>query len=100
MNPAPSTQPPRPVGRRRLLQLGLAGAAALTDGLAASCGQPSRPVADPSTPKADTTTSTPAASSSAKVLVAYFSRPGENYDYGDRPALTEWLRRIGLNPSR
>ncbi len=41
----------------------------------------------PATPEGSPTTSTPAspsADTNPRVLVAYFSRPGENYYYGDR----------------
>jgi hypothetical protein len=65
--PPPDTSPHQ-LARRRLLQLGLASAAGAALG---ACGQPA-----------------PNGSGSAKVLVAYFSRAGENYHYGNRT----WLK--------
>jgi len=97
MTPITPAQPPagspnaHRLGRRQLLRLGLAGTAGtlLTVALG-DCSQGTQPnpqsqppaEGDPTTslqtPKAPTDTAAP------KVLVAYFSRAGENYYYGDR----------------
>ena len=84
------------LSRRSLLQSGaVLGAAAAAGGLA-SCSSPSGiPTAPTPQPSEDPTT-TP--SRSGRVLLAYFSRPGENYYYGGRRNLqvgnTEMLARI------
>jgi flavodoxin len=52
----------------------------------ASTSQPS-PTQQPSTMPSRTATTSPRASRGSSVLLAYFSRPGENYYYGDRTDL-------------
>jgi flavodoxin len=74
------------LGRRRLLRLGLAGTAggAVATALAA-CNQTSRPNrSTPGDPTTSRQTSMPREAADPRVLVAYFSRAGENYYYGDR----------------
>ena len=84
------------LSRRTLLQRGVVlGAVAAAGGLA-SCSSPRTPPARPAAQASEdpTTTST----SSGRVLVAYFSRPGENYYRGGRRNLdvgsTEVLARM------
>lgn len=68
------------MGRRRLLGLGLAGAtSALVPAALSGCRPATQPRSHPSTQASEETTGT-----SPRVLVAYFSRAGENYSYGDR----------------
>ncbi|WP_137844236.1 flavodoxin [Microbacterium sp. 2FI] len=71
-----------------LITTGLLGAGLLASTLAACTPSPeaAMPTESPPTPA---TVPTPAAAptSTNRVLLAYFSRPGENYYYGDRIAL-------------
>jgi flavodoxin len=97
MSPTTPAQPPagwpnaHRLGRRQLLQLGLAGTAGTLAAVAlGGCGQGTRQNLRGQLPEeGDPTTSVqtsndPTAAASPKVLVAYFSRAGENYYYGDR----------------
>lgn len=94
------------VGRRGLLRTSVLGATVAVLGSQAGCASatpdvprstPGNP--GPAAPSADTgPSSPPAGGSGPSVLVAYFSRPGENYHYGGRRDLsvgnTEVLARI------
>ena len=84
------------LSRRTLLQRGAVfGAVAAAGGLA-SCSSPTTPPANPAPRPSEDLTTTP--SSSGRVLIAYFSRPGENYYRGGRRNLdvgnTEVLARM------
>jgi flavodoxin len=74
-----------------LITTGLLGAGLLSSTLAACTPSPedSMPTEPPTIPPTPTTVPAPdaAPSSPKRVLVAYFSRPGENYYYGDRITL-------------
>lgn len=80
---------PGPIRRRHLLHLAMI---ASIGGLAAACSQSPAPIGGAS--EGNATTSTPptdapatARGSGPRVLVAYFSRPGENYFNGGRTQL-------------
>ena len=71
------------MNRRTLVKGSLTlGAGALLGAQLASCSPPPAPSPAPSQPRVAPEASTGPASS--KVLLAYFSRAGENYYYGDR----------------
>jgi flavodoxin len=79
---------PETLTRRSLLRVALAvGAAAVassgTSGCGASRTQPSSPPPGPDTPMPDTAERT----SDRRILLAYYSRAGENYYYGGRRTL-------------
>jgi flavodoxin len=81
----------RHLSRRRFLELGLAGSvgtlAAVALGGCSQGTQPDSPGQPPAEVNPTTSPQTPNAPTDAaaqKVLVTYFSRPGENYYYGDR----------------
>jgi len=84
------------LSRRTLLQRGAALGAVAAAGALASCSSPSTPPTDPTPRLSEDPTTTP--SSSRRVLLAYFSRPGENYYRGGRRNLevgnTEVLARM------
>lgn len=84
------------LSRRTLLQRGAVLGAVAAAGALASCSSPKTPPVDPAPPPSEDPTTTP--SSPGRVLLAYFSRPGENYYYGGRRNLqvgnTEVLARI------
>lgn len=67
------------LGRRSFLRLAVAGVAAATSLSACGAGSPSEPRSDPA-PRA-------ARGPRGKILLAYFSRAGENYYYGGRRTL-------------
>ncbi|AKS33744.1 flavodoxin [Mycolicibacterium goodii] len=69
--------------RRGLLQAAALGTAGIAAALSGCTRRPTMPVPTPATP---VTTDTPFAR--RRVLVAYFSRAGENYHYGGRRNLT------------
>jgi flavodoxin len=71
-------------GRRSLLRAALAGAAGVAIGIPMSGCSPSSPRRVQHEPERGPVRSTPAGS---QILVAYFSRAGENYYYGGRTDL-------------
>jgi flavodoxin len=79
------------LGRRSFLRLAIAGVAG---GAVSACGAGSRSAPPPDAPRA----SGAARGVRGKILLAYFSRPGENYHYGGRRNLevgnTEVLARV------
>ena len=88
-----------PLSRRALLQRG-AVLGAVAAGALASCSSAATPPAEPAPQPSEDPTTTPSstASSTGRVLIAYFSRPGENYYRGGRRNLdvgnTEVLARM------
>jgi flavodoxin len=84
------------LSRRSLLQRGAILGAVGAAGALASCSSPRTSPADPAPRPSEDPTTTPA--SSGRVLLAYFSRPGENYYRGGRRNLqvgnTEVLARM------
>ena len=84
------------LSRRTLLQRGAVLGAVAAAGALASCSSPNTSLVDPAPPPRKDPTTTP--SSPGRVLLAYFSRPGENYYYGGRRNLqvgnTEFLARM------
>jgi flavodoxin len=84
------------LSRRTLLQRGAALGVAAAAGVLASCSSPRTPRTNQTPRPSEDSTTTP--SSSGRVLLAYFSRPGENYYYGGRRNLrvgnTEVLARM------
>lgn len=97
-------QSPRTISRRTGLRGLAVGAAAALSGAIASCGQPGPRAASgsvtpaPTSPLSTTPPASPATGATAGgVLLAYFSRAGENYHYGGRRQLevgnTEVLAR-------
>ena len=84
------------LSRRTLLQGGAVLGAVAAAGALASCSSPKTSPVDPAPLQSEDPTATP--SSPGRGLVAYFSRPGENYYYGGRRNLqvgnTEVLARI------
>lgn len=89
----PTRGEPKPPGVSRRTFLGASLAALATTAIAPMLGACSSPT-DSTTARGDAgaeetgqppmSNETPRESSAPKVLVAYFSRPGENYYYGDR----------------
>jgi flavodoxin len=79
---------PRVIGRREFVGLGLAAAGTLATATLAACSgdasQPDRQATEAGRPGTAVTTSESPTRTSPKVLVAYFSRTGENYYYGRR----------------
>lgn len=72
-----------PVSRRALVRGALVlGAAGVANGVAGCTGRSD--TADGTPPVEDPSSDPPVAPPAARVLLAYFSRPGENYYYGDR----------------
>jgi flavodoxin len=84
------------LSRRTLLQRGAVLGAFAAAGALASCSSPRTSPAAPTPRLSEDTTTTPPRS--GRVLLAYFSRPGENYYYGGRRNLqvgnTEILARM------
>ena len=77
--------------RRTVLRAAAVGAVGLAGALA-GCAGAERPAVSGSTPSAPSATSAPAAG--RRVLVAFFSRAGENYYYGGRRNLRSATPRL------
>lgn len=89
----PTAQPPSDAARRATAHAG-----ALSSGTLVACSTPVSSPTAPTTPQPTATGGTVAPSTAPRTLLAYFSRPGENYYYGGRRDLevgnTEALARM------
>lgn len=76
-----------PLSRRAALRGAGLAAASIAAATLAACTTPPGRAPEPAGPSTTTGAPVSPSSSSARVLVAYFSRAGENYWYGDRRTL-------------